>query len=216
MNRKPSIRGRVRYDWWRAHHGLPSHPKWRAVAREAGVPVSVVFHIACCLLDLASRSEPRGSIAEFRPFDAAGVVDVPVADVDRVLVVLRDIHWVEGHMIAQWDERQPIREDATAADRKSRQRHAGSRNVTLPKRDTDNGHASEAGPAVTSADVTELAAPDKDKKITTSESVAARAHEPAPSAEPADPLQDIRGKPVHTLTPAEVVALRASKRAAGS
>lgn len=36
--------------------------------------------------------------------------------------VLREIHWLEGHMIAEWDDRQPQREDAGQADRSRRYR----------------------------------------------------------------------------------------------
>lgn len=127
----PGKTGRIRYDWWRAHHGLPGHPKWRAVARTAQVPVSVAFHIVMCLLDTASRGQPRGSIGDFKPFDCAGIVDVPVDKVDRVVEVLRDIHWLEGHMVSEWDGRQPQREDANAARRAAefRSRH---KSVTLP------------------------------------------------------------------------------------
>jgi hypothetical protein len=177
---RPTMRGKIRYDWWRAHHGLPQHAKWRSVAREAGVPVSVAFHIAVCLLDLASRSNPRGSIAEFKPFDCAGIVDVPLADVERVLVVLRTIHWIEGYMLADWDERQPMREDDGAARRKAEQRargHTTSHNVTQSKRDTPQSHTPEAGHEPKPGNVTSISAPDTDKRITTTTSVAASSEE---------------------------------------
>lgn len=155
MSTSPGKTGRIRYDWWRAHHGLPGHAKWRAVARTAQVPVSVAFHIVVCLLDTASRANPRGSIGDFKPFDCAGIVDVPVDKVDRVVEVLRDIHWIEGHMIAEWDARQPQREDLHAARRaaehRERERHALSRiksvtstDVTHRKRDGPNRHAMKA------------------------------------------------------------------------
>lgn len=212
---RPAMRGRVRYDWWRAHHGLPQHAKWRAVARSAQVPVSVAFHIAICLLDCASRGNPRGSIGDFKPFDCAGIVDVPADKVERVIVVLRDIHWLEGNMIADWDERQPQREDATAAARKAKQRSL----VTHAKRDNGVCHASTAGPSVTTADVTKISAPDREKDITSTFSAAARENDetnPAGSLATALPAGALARqpstKPVSQLTRGELDALIQQRR----
>lgn len=210
---RPATRGPVRFSWWRAHHGLPQHAKWRAVSRAAGVPVSIVFHIAACLLDTASRSHPRGSIADFKAFDCAGVVDAAVDDVERVLVVLRDIHWIEGHMLADWDERQPQREDQGAAERKARERakgHAMSRNVTHEMRDKPECHAPEAGHGVTSADVTKLSAPDKERKITTTFLVAEGDQQPARSLATAPPSGALAREP-----PTVSVAKRPSEMSRG-
>ena len=190
----PAKAGRIRYDWWRAHHGLPGHPKWRAVARSAQVPVSAAFHIVVCLLDAASRGQPRGSISEFKAFDCAGIVDVPVDKVDRVVEVLREIHWIEGHMVAEWDGRQPLREDAHVAKRVAEYR---SRNPSVTKRDNDTSNASEAlhedmsrNESVTNVDVTPANAPDRDKDNNlSSESSTAR-------ASPKKPLVDDKGKEI--------------------
>jgi len=211
---RPSMRGRRRYDWWRAYHGLPQHAKWRSVALTANVPVSVVFHIVVCLLDHASRAQPRGSIASFRAFDCAGVVNVPKEDIVRVLEVLKAVHWIKDDMLAEWDDRQPQREDDYAAARKAEQR---SRNVTHPMRDTggtqrdetvrDSGaaqrdipqsHATIAGqgppsrdvpqrPAVSST-VTKLTPPDKDKDTSLTSSVLGAARERVPTNSPARSL----------------------------
>ena len=246
MQTRPVNRGRIRYDWWRAHHGLPNHAKWRGVARSAQVPVSVVFHIVMCLLDHASQATPRGSVEGFKPFDCAGVVDVMKSDVDRVLDILRDIHWIEGHMIAEWDGRQPQREDQNAAARKAEQRGKlldtppppapVSRNVTPPMRDKPPSHASEAGQDKVSSDVTSLAAPDREERILSSESVAARARDPTtipvePSSEqinpagllatalvdgalarPPDAEPAAKGKPISQLTRAELDAIYEQRR----
>lgn len=172
MKIRPSGKGRIRYDWWRAHHGLPNHPKWRGVAHSAGVPVSVVVHIVLCLLDHASQASPRGSIEAFKTFDCAGTVDVTARDVERTLEILRVIHWIEGHMIAEWDSRQPQREDQGAASRKAAQRERDRQNVTHSKRDTESSHTAQAGQSNQTSNVTELAAPDKRIYITTTSSVA--------------------------------------------
>lgn len=183
MKTSPGKTGRIRYDWWRAHHGLPSHAKWRAVARAAQVPVSVTFHIVVCLLDTASRGNPRGSIGDFKPFDCAGIVDVPVDKVDRVVEVLREIHWIEGHMIAEWDGRQPQREDVHAAKRaaeyRSRIVSVTSDTVTHRKRD---GPGSSRIESVTNHKITPANAPDREEDLISSESGAARAQQQNKSA----------------------------------
>lgn len=158
-SRHPSHTGKLRFNWWRAYHGLPEHPKWRSVGRQAKVPVSVVFHIAACLLDTASRSTPRGSVATFKPFDCAGIVDVSPEDVERVLAVLRDIHWIEGNMLGEWDERQPTREDPTAFQRKRDERDRKSLHVT---------HSHAHVPQPSAPDI------DRDISLTSSEYEAAR------------------------------------------
>jgi hypothetical protein len=168
----------MRYDWWRAHHGLPYHANWHHVAQATGLGVPVVVYVALCLLDRASQATPRGSIGDFKPHHCAGV---SVADVDRVVAALRDIHWIEGHMLSQWDERQPQREDAHAASRQQAHRHAMSRDVTHGHAGQDenvtHGHAMSRNESVTlhqNANVTNVSAPDRDKDITTTSSVAAR------------------------------------------
>jgi hypothetical protein len=190
MTTSPGKAGRVRYDWWRAHHGLPSHAKWRAVARAAQVPVSVAFHIVVCLLDAASRGNPRGSIGAFKPFDCAGIVDVPLDKVDRVVEVLREVHWLEGHMVAEWDGRQPQREDAHAARRaaeyRSRSASVTNEKVTHQKRDVAVPSRSER---VTKPTVTLANAPDRDKERISSEYGTARAR----PAEPPDQQDNSAG-----------------------
>lgn len=135
VTRRPAA-NKPRFIWWRAHHGLPTHPKWRAVARRAGVKTSEAFHVVMCLLDAASRGSPRGSVDAFKVIDCCGATDLEENAVEAVLEALRGIGWISGHMIAEWDERQPQREDPDAAERKRRQRDAEhmSRIVTLPSR----------------------------------------------------------------------------------
>jgi hypothetical protein len=209
---QPGKSGRIRYDWWRAHHGLPGHAKWRAVARSAQVPVSVAFHIVVCLLDTASRGHPRGSIGEFKPFDCAGIVDVPVDKVDRVVEVLREIHWLEGNTVSEWDGRQPQREDLTAAKRaadyRSRNPSVTNENVTHPKRD---GPTPSRNGSVTSAEVTTANAPEEDKNIISSfssDTSAARENDPACSLATALPTGALASKPIPSCSEALVRSVR--------
>lgn len=156
VTRRPAA-GKPRFIWWRAHHGLPFHPKWRAVARRAKVSSSEAFHVVMCLLDAASRGSPRGSVDAFKVIDCCGATDLEESAVEAVLEALRGIGWISGHMIAEWDERQPQREDPGAAERKQRQReaeesscHDMSRTVTqtsAPEIDRDIITSTELGSA---------------------------------------------------------------------
>jgi hypothetical protein len=122
VTRRPGATYSVRYIWWRAHHGLPSHPRWLSVARKAQVPVSVAFSIVLWLLDAASRGKPRGSIADFSLAACAAYLNIEDGEVERVIAALQETGWIAGQQLITWDERQPQREDDGAADRKRAQR----------------------------------------------------------------------------------------------
>jgi hypothetical protein len=134
------------------------------VARISNVPISVAFHIVSCLLDCASRAKPRGSIGDFKAFDCAGIVDVDVEAVERVIEALRSIHWIEGNMLAEWDERQPTREDPDAYQRKREEREKKQDGHTQ-SHDVTHGHSQ----------VTLTAAQDIDKKESSSSEQGAEA-----------------------------------------
>lgn len=88
-----------------------------------------------CLLDAASRASPRGSVGEFKIPDCCGATDLDENAVEAILEALRGIGWISGHMISEWDERQPQREDPGAAERQRRHREEQmSRIVTHPSR----------------------------------------------------------------------------------
>ncbi|MDB5440890.1 MAG: hypothetical protein JWM33_3317, partial [Caulobacteraceae bacterium] len=115
--------------WWRCYHGAPSDPKWQVVARRlnagaAGAPVRPgdVWAVASCVYDAASKGKPRGNIERLDLEEVAMVLGYESDLVQRIFDGLRDKNVHDGSNVLAWDERQPTREDPTAAQRKRDQR----------------------------------------------------------------------------------------------
>ena len=136
--------------WWRAHHGLPSHPKWLQVARKSGQSIPVVFSVAMWLLDHASRSAERGSVSNFDPGSCAAFLWIDEADVSTVVSTLEAVGWLKDGAIATWNERQPLKEDPDATERKREQR----------KRDAEARKIAEEAETARGGTVTEDASHD--------------------------------------------------------
>ncbi len=111
-------------DWFRWHHGSVSDGKFALVAHKAGASVAEVIAVWACLLEAASAAEDRGN---------PGAVDFETMDFSlglsegkswRIYERMRERALLDGGSgrIAQWEKRQPKREDDTAAERKRRQR----------------------------------------------------------------------------------------------
>ncbi len=111
-----------RYGWLRLFDNFPAHPKWRVVARRIELPVNQVVSIALVLLCAANRGRPRGSVAEFSVDEAAAALDLPVENVARIYAALEEVGWIDQEYLVTWDERQPDKEDPTAAVRQQRRR----------------------------------------------------------------------------------------------
>lgn len=109
-------------DWFRSHHGAPTDPKWRTIAKRAGVAPGVVVSIAWSLLDVASQAADRGSMAGADLETMADFLGYEVEDVERVVAAMADKGVLAGGRFAAWDRRQVKREDDGAAARKAAQR----------------------------------------------------------------------------------------------
>lgn len=111
-------------DWFRSYHGAPVDPKWGVIARKAGVARSLVVALAWLLLDIASRARPRGSLAAAVPEEIAVQLDCEQAQVEAVLLVMREPDPASGkarfigsdNVIPGWSKRQPSREREGGAD----------------------------------------------------------------------------------------------------
>jgi hypothetical protein len=111
-----------RYGWLRLYSDFPTHPKWRAIALQAAVPVAEVVAIATMMLCKANIGRPRGSLADFSVFECAAALDIEPERVARAYAALEDRGWIDQEYLATWDERQPDREDPTVAERVRRHR----------------------------------------------------------------------------------------------
>jgi hypothetical protein len=111
-----------RYDWFRLYNDFLGHPKFRYVARQCGMSICEVSMIAVALLRTANRSRPRGWVRDFSVIDCGAALDIEPEKVGEVYRKLEELSWIDNDYLSTWDERQPDREDPTAADRQRRRR----------------------------------------------------------------------------------------------
>ncbi|MEZ0171042.1 hypothetical protein [Microvirga sp. TS319] len=102
-------------DWFRSWHGAPTDNKWLVIARKAGTSPAVVSAIVWALLDHASQSDERGSIAGFDVETYAAFSGLEEAEIQSVIGALthKDIIGPDGGF-KNWNRRQPKREDGSA------------------------------------------------------------------------------------------------------
>lgn len=104
-------------DWLRWYHGSVSDPKFTVVARRCGQSKSLVLAVWAAALEHGSQHDDRGSLAGLDPEVVAAALDEEPDAVASVLRALTDRGMIADGRIANWDKRQPKREDATNADR---------------------------------------------------------------------------------------------------
>lgn len=129
-------------DWFRSWHGAPMDPKWLGVGRIAGVKRGIVAAVWHALEDYASQHAKRGTVAGFDVCTYAEYSEFDEADVVAVIGALTERKVIVDGRLANWDKRQPKREDDSATERTARHRE---RRVT--KRDAQHvthSHASSA------------------------------------------------------------------------
>jgi hypothetical protein len=111
-----------RYDWFRLYNDFLGHPKFRYVARQCAMSICEVSMIAVALLRTANRSRPRGWVRDFSLIDCGAALDIEPDKVGEVYRKLEELGWIDNDYLVTWDERQPDKEDPTAADRQRRRR----------------------------------------------------------------------------------------------
>lgn len=111
-----------RYDWFRLYNDFLGHPKFRYVARQCAMSICEVSMIAVALLRTANRSRPRGWVRDFSVIDCSAALDIEPDKVGEVYRKLEELGWIDQDYLATWDERQPDKEDPTAAERQRRRR----------------------------------------------------------------------------------------------
>ena len=78
--------------------------------------------IAVALLRTANRSRPRGWVRDFSLIDCGAALDIEPDKVGEVYRKLEELGWIDQDYLATWDERQPDKEDPTAAERQRREK----------------------------------------------------------------------------------------------
>lgn len=98
--------------WLRWHIGTWNDAKWRLVAKRSGQPVAVVVAIWAAILERAWAQD--GSIAGWDAEVVAAGLDLEPADVLAVVGAMQG-KTLDGDRLMRWRERQPLREDSSAA-----------------------------------------------------------------------------------------------------
>lgn len=139
--------------WFRWHHGTVNDPKWRVVAARAShtmsrtVTIATVVAVWAAMLECASQASPRGQLEGWDDEDVAAGMGLEIAEVVAIREAMQG-KTLNDYALSAWNERQPKREDGSAADRKARQREREkSQNRGGNNRDKNESH--EASHTVT-------------------------------------------------------------------
>lgn len=121
-------------DWFRSWHNAPADPKWRTVAKRAGVKTGQVVAVIWSLLDRASQAHDRGSIGGFNPEILADALDWEVSEIQRIIDALTELSVIKDERFVAWSKYQPRREDGSAERAKEwRERNRTQPNASEPK-----------------------------------------------------------------------------------
>lgn len=125
--------------WFRWHHGAVTDPKWRVVAKRASdalsrnVTIGHVVAVWAAMMERASQSNPRGHLVGWCDEDVGAALDIGEDEVGAIRSAMQG-KTLDGDELTGWKRRQPKAEDATAAERKARQRERAATSVNA--RDT--------------------------------------------------------------------------------
>jgi hypothetical protein len=127
MTRRPFLpevprKRRPPMGWLRHFVGFADHPKWKRIAHDARVPVSIVVHVVVKLLEVANHGHPRGSVTNFSVATFAISSGIESEEVNRVWAALEKIGFIDREYLTKWDEWQPDKEDPTHRERQARYR----------------------------------------------------------------------------------------------
>jgi hypothetical protein len=124
---KAAVRHR-QWHWCRRDNGFSDLPRWRLVAERLRMPVYQVVAFVHRLDELANAAanigHARGHVGHFSAAEFGAALGMPAEEAARIFAALEapDIGWVAYDHVADFYDRNPDREDDTAAERKRRQR----------------------------------------------------------------------------------------------
>lgn len=186
--------------WFRSWAGAPTDPKWLLIAKRANVAPGIVSAVVWALLDHASEATDRGSVASF---DVETYAIYSGFDEDKVRAILAALEAkgviVDGRF-AQWEKRQPKREDDSGARvARHRSRKPPDAEPSLP---LEPPSAPPPAPA-NSARESDMPPSEPDPDPVVEETVAAIAGAPSPAAiELADEVARAAGHDLEFVPPA--------------
>lgn len=161
-------------EWFRSWHGAPTDPKWRTIARRAGVRPGDVAAVAWVLFDRASQASDRGSIEGYDAEVIADALGYEPDDIIAIIAAMIDKGVIIDGRIAAWEKYQPKREreQDDSADR-VRTHRAAKRHVTpcnandsqeTPREDTDTDKKQDIPPSTSEGVVVRAEAPPRAPK----------------------------------------------------
>ena len=98
-------------EWFRWYHGTVSNPKLALIAKKAGQLRPVTIAVWAALLEQASKSDIRGDISKFDVETIAVALDIEEDAISAIIAAMTAKGMIADQKIAQWDARQPQRED---------------------------------------------------------------------------------------------------------
>ena len=119
-------------DWCRWHNGTVTDPKWRVIAKRAGVPLHMVIALWPALLEEANQSSERGTLESADAEDLAAALDIEPEQVAAIMEAMQG-KVLDGKALTGWSKRNPKREredNSTERVRRSRERNAMKRHET--------------------------------------------------------------------------------------
>ncbi len=129
-------------NWYRAYHDMHLDPKWRIVAVDAGCKVRDVLAVWIVMLNRASKSDVRGSIAGWNDRAEGAAIDMRAEEMRAIREAMQGLV-LDGEEITNWSKYQPRREDGSAERAKAwRERTRTQANADQDERTHTNANSS--------------------------------------------------------------------------
>ena len=120
-------------NWLRWYTGSATDPKFAAVARRAGQNVAAVLAVWAMLLERACEADTRGDVDGFDCEGADVVLGLDDGAACAIVEAMKGKGLIEQGRLANWDKRQPKREDDSTArvrEHRARKRAEEAESVT--------------------------------------------------------------------------------------
>lgn len=111
-----------KFHWCRLRNDFIDMALWRVVAAAVGLQLTQVQAFVARLDILANKSIPRGYVGDFDAAEFGAAHDMPAADCARLFAALEERGWIEQERLTTFWERNPDKDDASAGERKARER----------------------------------------------------------------------------------------------
>lgn len=137
--------------WCRIWNDMPTDPKWRAIAKRTGRPVTEVIAVYVTMMVNSNVSSERGTLERWDDEDQASALDLETEQVTAIREAMQG-KVLDGNRLTGWEKRQRAKEDYSTERvqrfrEKALKRNAMKRNETqgnAPYTDTDTDTDSDS------------------------------------------------------------------------